>query len=70
MDRTAEGEQAIGRLRDPSQIEEVTTYAASFMLVATCLVLGKFRPGEDLSQWYKHEVLERYRLVSRVGFEQ
>jgi len=64
IDRTVEGEQAIGRLRDPSQIEEVTTYAASFMLTATRLVLGKFRPGEDLSRWYKREVLERYRLIS------
>jgi hypothetical protein len=64
IDKTAEGEQAIGRLRDPGRIQEVTTYAASFMLATTRLVLGKFRPGEDLSQWYKQEVLERYRLIS------
>jgi hypothetical protein len=34
------------------------------MLQATRLVLGKFRPGEGLSQWYATEVRERYMLMT------
>ena len=48
---------------DPSQVQDVAIYASEFMLNATRLILGKFRPGEDLSRWYKREVLERNRLL-------
>jgi hypothetical protein len=64
IDTNAQGEQAIGRLRDPSRIQEVTRFTVGFMLNATRLVLGKFRPGEDLSRWYKREVRQRYHLIS------
>lgn len=65
--RTAKGEPSIGRLRDPSLIKEVASYAASFILGATRLVLGKFRPGEDLSKWYKREVRERYLTITKAA---
>ena len=63
LDRTVESEQAIARLREPLQIQNVAIYASAFMLNATRLILGKFRSGEDLSRWYKREVLERNHLL-------
>lgn len=63
--RTTEGEAAIKGLRDPSQIKDVTIFAASFILNATRLVLGEFRPGEDISRWYKREVRERFLLITK-----
>ena len=63
LDRTVEGEQAIARLREPAQIQDVAIYTSEFMLNATRLILGKFRSGEDISRWYKREVHERKRLL-------
>lgn len=63
--RTTEGDPAIRGLRDPSQIKDVAIFAASFILNATRLVLGKFRPAEDIAKWYKREVRERFLLITR-----
>lgn len=63
LTRTTEGDSAIRGLRDPSQIKHVTIFTASFILNATPLVLGKFRPGEDIAEWYKREVRERFLLL-------
>jgi hypothetical protein len=57
------GQQVIQRLRDPTTLASVASFGASFMLSATRLVLGRFRPGEDLSRWYKREVRGRYRRL-------
>lgn len=63
--KTTEGDPAIRGLRDPSQIKDVTIFAASFILNATRLVLGKFRPGEDTAKWYKREVRKRFLLMTK-----
>jgi hypothetical protein len=67
LDRTAKGESAIGQLRDPSQLNEIASLAASFVLEATRRMLGKFRPGEDLSRWYEAEIQERFRFLTRAS---
>ena len=53
-------------LRDPSQNKSVSSFAAGFMLNATRLILGKFRPGEDIAEWYKAEIRERYFCITRT----
>jgi hypothetical protein len=60
-----EGEHAMERLREPSTIAGVASLAASFMLNGTRPVLGRFRPGEDVSRWYKREVRERTLQVTQ-----
>jgi hypothetical protein len=60
-----EGDSAIiRRLRDPSEIKEVTRHAALYILEATRLILGKFRPEESISGWYTREVRDRFLLIS------
>jgi hypothetical protein len=66
MDRTDKGQSAIKRLRDPSQIREITSYTATFLLGATRLILTKLRPDEDLAPWYKRDVQELYRAISGI----
>jgi len=61
------GEFVIGRLRAPSQIREVASYSATFMLKMTRLVVAKFRPGEDLTSWYKREVRDRFLQLVRAA---
>jgi Family of unknown function (DUF5677) len=53
-------------LRDPSQNKSVASFAAGFMLNSTRLILGKFRPGEDIAEWYKAEIRERYFCITRT----
>ena len=62
--KSSDGDPGFRSLRDPSSIREVAGHAASFILRATRLVLGRFRPGEDLSRWYAAEVRERYILIT------
>ena len=66
MARTSEGEPAIGRLREIDQLKEIANFASTFILGATRRVLSKFRPGEDLAEWYKREVRDRYRAVAGI----
>ena len=63
--RTTEGNLATKGLRDPRQTKEIAPFAASFMLNATRLILGKFRPEENIAEWYKREVRERFLLTLR-----
>jgi hypothetical protein len=62
--QSPDGDPGFKALRDPSTIRVVTSHAAKFILRTTRLVLGKFRPGEDFSQWYAREVRERYLLIT------
>ena len=59
---SGEGTQAIRALRNPSQVSEVANFAVTFITNATHLVLGKFRPGEEVSfaTWYKQNVQNHY----------
>lgn len=67
LDKTNEGEAAIARLRNPDKIGQVATFAANFALGGTRMIVRKFRPGEDLSRWYKREVQERFLIVTGVS---
>ena len=58
-----QGQSGIRALRDPNQLKDVVSFAASFILNATRIVLKKFRPSEDLTKWYKTEVQERYLQI-------
>jgi hypothetical protein len=63
LGRSLDGEAGFKSLRDPGTMRIVTSHAASYMLRATRLILGRFRPGEDISGWYATEVGERYKLL-------
>ena len=52
------------QLRDVSSNKELTAFAVSFMLSATRMLLKKFRPGENLAEWYKSEVRESFLLIA------
>jgi|ERR1039458_4075095 hypothetical protein len=54
--RDASADPTIRLIRDSSQMTEIVGFAASFMLRATRLVLGKFRPSENIATWYLREV--------------
>ncbi|MBQ10715.1 MAG: hypothetical protein CMJ45_04105 [Planctomyces sp.] len=53
------------RLRDANSNKQITSFATSLFLSATQMLLKKFRPGEDLSVWYKDEVRERFLLIGK-----
>ena len=65
IDRTDQGESAIRRIREPETIKEIASNAATSILAATRLILGKLRSGEDLKPWYIREVRERFLTISR-----
>jgi hypothetical protein len=65
--RTEKGESAIGRLRNPKEMKTVVSFASTFILDATRLILGKLRPGEDFSKWYIEEVRGRYLYVTAAN---
>ena len=54
------------RLRDGSVIKEVATFSSCFILDGTRRTLGKLRPGEDLGAWYKAEVQDRFRILTKA----
>ena len=66
MGVTKTGGHTIRQLRDPDAINEVMSFAPTFMLEATRAMMHKFRPGEaaSLSKWYKTEVRLRFRLMT------
>jgi hypothetical protein len=51
-----DGEKAVRGLRDVASTNEVTTYAAIFLIDASRLLINKFHPGETWGDWYKREV--------------
>ena len=63
--RDAASDPTVRLIRDSSQMIEIAWFAASFMLRATRLVLGKFRPSEDMAIWYLRDVKPLY---SPTGF--
>ena len=65
MAGTTAGEPAFKALRGSEQINEIATFASVSILSATRLALGKFRPGENISSWYKAEVREHFLSVAR-----
>ena len=69
--KAADDRRAIKRLREPGDILDVASFAPILMISATQLMIEKFRPGEmqRLSQWYKREVRDRFREVTRYEVE-
>jgi hypothetical protein len=61
---TPDGRPAIRGIRDPSDLKNVANFAASFMLGATRVLIGKFRPGEDIRTWYVRDVRPGYIQLS------
>jgi len=66
LSRNFQGEPAIGILRNPKDIQQVTSFAANFSLSATRLIIGKIRPSENLSNWYKGEVMANYKFITGI----
>lgn len=54
--RDASADPTTRLLRDSSQFSEVVGFAASFLIRAIRLMLGKFRPSEDIGPWYLRDV--------------
>jgi hypothetical protein len=64
--RTPDGQVAIRGIRDPSDLKAVAIFASSLIFEATRVLLGKFRPGEDIGPWYLRDVRAAYmRLCGR-----
>ena len=63
--RTADGPGAIRGIRDPSDLNTVASFAATFMLGATRVLIGKFHPGEDTRTWYERDVRAAYMQLIR-----
>jgi hypothetical protein len=61
--RTEKGESGIGSIRNPKEMKTVTSFASTFILGATRLIIEKLRPGENFSKWYMEEVRERYLVL-------
>lgn len=59
------GQKAIRGLRDLASTNEVTTFAATFLIDATRLLIDKFHPGETWGDWYMREVRDSYRTTAR-----
>lgn len=54
------GKTGIRGIRDVAATNEVTTFAASFLIHATRLLINKFHPGETWVNWYIREVRDSY----------
>lgn len=60
ISRTEEGIPAFKALRNPEELASIGSTTASLMLNATRLLAAKFLPNEDIAEWYKREVRQRY----------
>lgn len=60
-----DGDKTLKRLRDPANLKQAASLAASFMLAGTRIMIDKFRRGEDLRPWYIREVQDRYQELAR-----
>lgn len=54
------GERAVRGIRDLAATHQVTTFAVTFIIDATRLLINKFHPGETWGDWYKREVRDSY----------
>ena len=66
ISKTANEESAIGKIRNIKQLAAVVGLASTFLLGATRIILHKFRPGEELSAWFKREIYQ-YRKSIRAA---
>jgi hypothetical protein len=66
LTRTSGGKAGFHPLRYPASLKDYAWLSATFMVLATGLMVQKFRPGEDLSRWYKEEVQEKLDYLRQV----
>jgi len=60
------GQRAIRGLRDLVGTYQVTTFAVTFIIEATRLLINKFHPGETWGNWYSREVRDAYLQSARA----
>ena len=65
LGRGESGKGAIQGIRNLDTTSEVTTFAVTFIIDATRLLINKFRPGENWSSWYFREVRDAYIQFAR-----
>jgi hypothetical protein len=66
--RTPSGQSAIRPLRDPLDVPQVATLAASVFLDASNSLLGHFRPSETyFRKWYLEEIAAAYAGLSSAS---
>ena len=58
------GKIFIKRMRNPVTIKfkEATNYAAQFLLDAIKVIMGKYRPDENIQIWYEQEIDDKFPL--------
>jgi hypothetical protein len=61
---TPEGAPAYQPLRDPRGFRAILQQSILLLNRATRLTLGKFRPGEQLRDWYLREVRDRLHQIA------
>jgi hypothetical protein len=61
------GQGAIQGLRNLSTTYEVTTFAVTFIIDATRLLINTLRPGENWSSWYSREVKDAYSQFAKIS---
>jgi 4-alpha-glucanotransferase len=54
--RDASNDPTTRLLRDSSEFSEVVGFSASFLIRSIRLVLGRFRPSENIGEWYLRDV--------------
>lgn len=64
--RNKRGERAFWALRTPTCFREVALTAASFLLSATKLMLKRFRPTEDVGDWFIREVRAPFAYLQQL----
>ncbi|MCH7589398.1 MAG: hypothetical protein IIC78_15380, partial [Chloroflexi bacterium] len=59
------GEKRVRGLRDLASTNEVVTFAATFLIDSTRLLINKFHLGELWGNWYIREVRDRYLAAAK-----
>jgi len=65
LTRGADEARAVKGLRDITSAKQVTTFAVTFLIDATRLIIDKFHPGELWGNWYFREVRDSYQSIAR-----
>lgn len=62
------GQSGIRGIRDTSMILEVSRFSLTFIIEATRMLLGKFRPTENFSKYYVDEIRDRFNsAIKRIA---
>ncbi|MGB2963699.1 MAG: DUF5677 domain-containing protein [Anaerolineales bacterium] len=63
ISRTVDGESAIGKIRNTKDLALAASLASTFLLGATRKLIKKYRPGEDISRWFKKEIYQYRKSI-------